>query len=75
MFVSDEKMLPRDSFTHISGAHGTTSWLDHGIYVLIIRSICIKLNNIRILDESPFHLLVSCILNIVFSDHTPFNNC
>ena len=74
LIVSDVKILSRDTFTHVSDAHGTTSWLDHGICSNYMHNL---INNVCILDKSPSsdHLPVSFIFNIVFSDYTPFNNC
>ena len=54
-FIDREK-LPPDSFTFVSQAHGTTSWLDHCITTTSGQSIR---SNISIIDD------------IVFSDHFP----
>ena len=29
LIISDELMLPADTFTFVSTCHGSTSWLDH----------------------------------------------
>ena len=29
LIISDELMLPADTFTFVSACHGSTSWLDH----------------------------------------------
>ena len=55
VFVNNEKLLP-DSFTFVSQAHGTTSWLDHCITTTSGKSIT---SNISIIDD------------IVCSDHFP----
>ena len=54
-FIDKEKLLP-DSFTFVSQAHGTTSWLDHCITTASGKSIA---SNISIIDD------------IVCSDHYP----
>ena len=54
-FIDREK-LPQDSFTFVSQAHGTTSWLDHCITTTSGQSIT---SNISIIDD------------IVCSDHFP----
>ena len=54
-FIDKDKLLP-DSFTFVSQAHGTTSWLDHCITTASGKSIT---SNISIID------------NIVCSDHFP----
>ena len=50
----DKEFLPPDSFTYISQAHGTTSWLDHCITTTSGKSIT---SGVSIID------------NIVCSDH------
>ena len=52
----DKELLSPDSFTYISQAHGTTSWLDH----------CITTTSGRAITSS-----LSIIDNIVCSDHFP----
>ena len=54
-FIDKEKLSP-DSFTFVSQAHGTTSWLDHCITTTFGKSIT---SNISIIDD------------IVCSDHFP----
>ena len=54
-FIDKEKLSP-DSFTFVSQAHGTTSWLDHCITTTSGKSIT---SNISIIDD------------IVCSDHFP----
>ena len=54
-FIDKEKLLP-DSFTFVSQAHGTTSWLDHCITTASGKSIT---SNVSIIDD------------IVCSDHYP----
>ena len=39
----DKSILPSSSFSYISHAHGTTSWLDHTITTAVGRSLCILL--------------------------------
>ena len=52
-FTDKDKLLP-DSFTFVSQAHGTTSWLDHCITTAYGKSITSN---------------ISIIYNIVCSDH------
>ena len=52
----DKELLPPDSFTYISQAHGTTSWLDH----------CITTTSGRAITSG-----VSIIDNIVCTNHFP----
>ena len=67
LVISDYELLPLDSFTFVSEAHGTTSWLDHR---LISKSMFNCVKNISVLMEyiTSDHLPLS----VVFSyDHLP----
>ena len=45
-FKIDDLQLPYDSFTYLSAAHNSTSWLDH-----IVSSGGVKVNDVRILYD------------------------
>ena len=45
--ISDKMFLPSDTFTHISNAHGSTSWLDHCVTTSIGHNI---ISNVNILQ-------------------------
>jgi len=54
--ISDKIILPVDSFTYVSDAHGTCSWLDH---VVSSKSAHDAIQNIEIVHQ------------FIFSDHRP----
>lgn len=54
--VSDQILLPADSFTYISDAHGSTSWIDH----------CISSNSAH---QAIAHIKV--LHDFIISDHRP----
>ena len=67
LVISDYELLPSDSFTFVSEAHGTTFWLDH---CLTSKSMFNCVKNISVLMEyiTSDHLPLS----VVFSyDHLP----
>ena len=40
--LSDVDLLCLDSFTFLSEAHGTTSWIDHCVYTELVRSMALR---------------------------------
>ena len=54
-FIDRSLLLP-DTFTFVSQAHGTASWLDHCVFTTSGKSL---ISNVSIID------------NVVFSDHFP----
>ena len=66
-------MLPYDSFTYVSDAHGSTSWLDH---VVCSRDMPTLIKHVFILDKLPSsdHLLLSTVFNITFNDNVHIKN-
>jgi len=56
LHVSDVELLPNDTFTYFSDAHGTTSWLDH--------CVCSETMHNNIIDMKVDHGFLS-------SDHFP----
>ena len=61
--LSDYKLLPPDSFTFISDAHGTTSWLDHCMCTneshAAVKKISI-LQDFIISDHRPCQAVINC---------------
>ena len=47
LIMSDAVLLSDDSFTCVSEAHGTTSWLDHGICSLFMHYLVNNILNFR----------------------------
>ena len=73
VIISDVKLLSHDFFTHVSDAHGSTSWLDHGTCSNYMNNL---ISNICILNKSPSsdHSPLSFAFNITFSDSASFND-
>ena len=73
LVISDITLLTRDSFTYVSEAHCTTSWLDHAICSRNIHSL---IKHVCILDRPPLsdHLPLFTDFNIVFNDSVPSKN-
>ena len=71
-FIDREK-LPPDSFTFLSQAHGTTSWLDHCITTTSGQSITSNvsiIDDIVCLDHFPLCIEIVCDVNKLH-DATP----
>ena len=66
LVVSDCDFYGRTSgmFTHVSNAHGSTSWLDH---VIFSRDIQAKLQSVSILDMLPSsdHVPLSAVFDLL----------
>ena len=60
LYITDKKLLPSDTSTHVSMAHGSTSWLDH----------CITTMSGQQLVQS-----VHMFNDFVTSDHIPLSVC
>ena len=59
--ISDELFLPDDTFTYVSDAHGSTSWVDH----------CVSTHGAHNCINS-----ISVLYDIISSDHLPLSiNC
>ena len=48
LYIADKELLPNSTFTCISNAHGTTSWLDHCVTVTGLDNI----ESVTVIDES-----------------------
>ena len=69
LVISDRCRLPRNSFSFVSGAHGSTSWLDH----VVATEVCDNhITNISILTNTvPYgHMPISINLNAC-AHHVP----
>ena len=73
-FVPDINFMPVDSFTYLSAAHNTTSWLDH---VFINRGLANRMTDLRINYDlalfDHFPLEFSLLLNIKRSNNIVSN--
>ena len=64
----DKELLPPDSFTYISQAHGTTSWLGHSITTTSGRAITLSvsiIDNIVCSVHFPLCINIVCDINLL----------
>ena len=65
----DRIILPSSSFTFISQAHGTTSWLDHCITTAAGRSLISNAfitDNVICSDHFPLSINIECIIDLTY---------
>ena len=69
----DITLLPYDSLTYVSVAHGSSIWLGHAICSRDMHNL---IKYVFILDKPPSsnHLPIFTVFNIVFSDNAPLTN-
>ena len=72
MSFIDKSMLSPDTFTFISQAHGTTSWLDHCITTTAGESLIANvsvLNDIACSDHLPLCIDINCDINPLYDNN------
>ena len=72
MSFIDKSMLSPDTFTFISQAHGTTSWLDHCITTTAGESVIANvsvLNDIACSDHLPLCIDINCDINPLYDNN------
>ena len=70
--ISDERLLPVDSFTYLSDSHNSTTWIDHCLSSAsadqLIDSIKV-LHQYLIFDHRPLLVLINCVPSYTCQDN------